>query len=105
MMGFTVTVYDEERRKDFEAVFGSATVPVLSPVPNRAELPGFDHPVLVYELDLERVSADQRQRLVAWIAEKFGMDAADVEAHLEEEGVAILASDCVASLGDIRKFL
>jgi len=105
MMGFTVTVYDEERRKDFEAVFGSATVPVLSPVPNRAELPGFDHPVLVYELDFERVTLEQRERLITHIAGKFGLRGSEVEAHLDEEGMPILASDCVAVVGDIRHFL
>ena len=102
---FTVTVHAEDRRKDFETVFGSTTVPVLSPVPALAELPGFDEPQLVYELDLDRLMTEQRKRLVTHIAEKFGLCESEVEAGLDEEGMPILASGCVASGIDIRHFL
>ena len=102
---FTVTVYDMVRKTAFERVFGSATVPVLSPLPQLAELPGFDEPQLVYELDFERVTPEQRERLVTHIAGKFGLRRSEVEADLDAVGMPILATGCVASLGDIRKFL
>jgi len=102
---FTATVYAGDRREVFERVFGTATVPVMSPFPHLAGLPGFDEPQLIYELDLERVTMEQRGRLVAYLVEKFGVDEWEAEAGLESEGVPILASDCVASLGDVRKFL
>ena len=102
---FTVTVYDEVRGMEFEKVFGTRTVPVISPIPEWAKLPGFEEAKAVYDLDLQRISADQRERLVTHIAEKFGLEPSAVEADLDEVGMPILADECVASLGDIRKFL
>ena len=100
-----VTAFDDDRREEFLKVFGTARVPVLSPFGKMAELPGFDEPQLVYELDLDRLMTEQRKRLVTHIAEKFGLCASEVEAHLDEEGMPILASGCVASGIDIRHFL
>ena len=77
---FTVTVYDMVRKTAFERVFGSATVPVLSPLPQLAELPGFDEPQLVYELDFERVGGHQRVRLAKYLVEKFGLEQSVVES-------------------------
>ena len=102
---FTVTVIDDDRREEFLRVFGTTTVPVLSAFPVLAELPGYAEPVEVYELDLERVMVEQRERLVTHIAGKFGLRRSEVEADLDAVGMPILATGCVASLGDIRKFL
>lgn len=95
----TVTVCNPERRAEFEAVFGTATVYVKSPFPTRANLPG--HPdSLIFELDLESITPEQRERLVAFLAEKFGIAAGEVDGLLEVHGVPILADDCVVGMAN-----
>jgi len=96
---FTVTVCDPERKAEFEAILGTATVCVKTPFPVRANLPG--HPdALVYELDLELITLKQRERLVAHLAEKFELPPAEVEANLNDHGVPILADDCVVGIAN-----
>ena len=94
---FTVTVCEPERRAMFEAVFGTATVHVESPFPTKANLPGRPDS-LIYELDLESITPEQREKLVAFLAEKFGISAEEVDALLEAHGVPILADDCVVGV-------
>lgn len=85
-----------ERVREFEEVFGSATVPVRGwIIPHRASLPIGRREV--WELDLDAITDEQRERLIAHLAAKFGADEAHVRAHLRDEGVAILADDCVVS--------
>jgi hypothetical protein len=94
---FTVMICNPERAVEWEAILGTIRVHVKSPIPSRANLPG--HPdALIYELDLGFLDADQRQRLVAHLAEKFGFSEDEVEAALDEHGVPILAGDCVVSV-------
>lgn len=94
---FTVTICEPERRAMFEAVFGTATVHVESPFPTKANLPGRPDS-LIYELDLESITPEQREKLVAFLAEKFGISAEEVDALLEAHGVPILADDCVVGV-------
>ena len=105
MRDFTVTVYDGVRGEEFEKVFGSTTVPVMDPVPSWAELPGFDEPQLVYMLDQYRVPVDAHWRLVEHLGQVFGLEKREVEEELRKKGMPILASECVADLGNIRHFL
>lgn len=94
----TVTVHGA-READFERVYGSTTVQVKSPIPHRAILPGHDEPQLVYELDLEWATREgHRDRLVAFLAERFGIPASDVAQGLEEHGVPILAENTTACM-------
>ena len=60
---FKVTICDPERKAEWEAVLGTTTVHVKSPFPTLANLPG--HPgALIYELDLDFLSQEQRQKLI-----------------------------------------
>jgi hypothetical protein len=101
---FTVTVCEPERAAEFEAIFGTTTVHVKSPFPARADLPG--HPdSLVFELDLELITADQRKRLVAHLAEKFSIPAEEVEATLDEQGVPLRFDDCVTGIANPLRWM
>jgi hypothetical protein len=103
-MTTTVTVYGS-RAEDFRAVFGTATVPVTSPWPVPAELPGMDSPQPVYLIDLGWVSKQgHRAALVRHLARKFGLTVASVDADLDQVGMPILAHDCVVT-SDSRDFL
>lgn len=102
---FVVTVSDSERLRVWIDMFDAIQVHVTSPIPEMAELPGFDDDQLVYMVDLALISSRQRQKLVHYLANKFGIDSAEVEAGLDEHGVPILASDCMITIHNPQKWL
>jgi hypothetical protein len=102
--GFTVTIMDPQRKAEWESIFGTATVRVKSPVPVLADLPGKPNS-MIFELDLEAITPEQRGKLVAHLAGKFGISAVEVEANLDDHGVPILAEHCVASGISLRHLL
>ena len=59
-----IIVCDGVRATEWREVMGSHELPVVSPFPQRANLPGHNA-ALVYKLDLNQVTAEQRERLVA----------------------------------------
>jgi hypothetical protein len=103
MVSCKVTVFGE-RAEEFEDVFGTATVPVLGPLPELALVNGFEEPQPVYLLDLKALSHDQRDRLVAHIARKFGADEGAVADQLTALGLPILAADTIVC-GDVPWWL
>ena len=92
----TCTVYGE-RAATFEAIFGTATIPIVSPLPQLGILPGIGK-VAIYKLDVAALTSDQRAKLVAHLAQRFGLPAADVERDLDVDGMPILAQDCGVSI-------
>lgn len=88
----TATIKNPERLAFWQEVFGGDTVPILSIIPSRANLPGIPDAV-VYLLDLRVITADQRERLIAGIARKFNLPNEEVAAGLDEYGVPVLADD------------
>ena len=87
----TATIHDEHRRAVWSKIFPGAVLPIKSPLPSRASLPG--HPdALVYFLDLAAISAEQREQLVEMIADLFCLRAEEVREDLAA-GVPILADD------------
>ncbi len=101
---FLVTVTGE-RAKDFIEVFGSPTVPVQLPAPHKAYLPGLLDQQLVYMLDLNEITDEQRQRLIAFIAQRFKLSYEDVARDLEAHGVPILASDCTVAIYNPQRWI
>lgn len=101
---FTATIHNKDRRKNWLTIYDTDTVPIKSPIPTRTNLPG--HPnTLIYELDLDAITANQRQRLVAHTAKRFGYDPAYVEAELDKEGMPILTSDVTVTTRKLELFL
>lgn len=86
-----------ERAEVFRAVFGSATVPIMSPFVERGNLPGLGERD-VYKLNLKKLTPEQRVRLVAYVAGRFDLPLAEVERDLEATGMPILAEGCVVSV-------
>lgn len=101
---FTVTVTDPARAAEWEAVLGTARLHVRSPIPSRANLPGKPG-AEIYLLDLELLTPEQRQRLVAHLAERFGLPVEFVEKNLDVQGVPILAEHCVVAISNPQKWL
>lgn len=87
---------DSPRAADWLRVFGGLEVPIRSPIAHRAELPGRD-PGDVFLLDVAALTAEQTDRLVDFLADRFHADPAEVRADLADpnHGVPILAEDVV----------
>ena len=92
---YKVTVYGE-RAEEFRDVFGGATVPVKSPLPGLATVAGEEK--MVYMLDIERLGAEQYDRLVQHLARKFGEAEVAVAAELTQYGLPILADDVTVTV-------
>lgn len=92
-----ITVHGGRGRR-FEEMFGTATVPVRGWRPTTEVLPGFSEPQEVFELDLEWVSEQgHRDNLVEYLTHGFGCPREFVDAHLEQIGVPILATQCTVT--------
>ena len=88
---------DSPRADAWRRVFGGESVPVEMPVPVRAVAPDGEIR-LFYKLRVAALSLAQRARLVAFLAGKFGVPIAEIEADLDaEHGCPILAEDVVVS--------
>lgn len=95
---------DDERAAAWQIVFDSAAVPLRSPIPHLARLPGRGEE-LVYLLDIEALTADQRGRLVTHIADKFNIPAEEVDADLDTHGCPILAEHVTVSIANPWRWL
>jgi hypothetical protein len=94
------------RATDFERVLGTHVVPVTSPAPHLARLPGFDERRAVYLLDLDWVREQGRwDQLVAFICERFGQEPEFVEANLDELGMPILESDTTLRIDNPQRWM
>ena len=104
MKDFTATCTNPERAADWQKIYGSDTVCIQSPIPTRANLPG--HPdALIYMLDLNEMTADQTERLVAHIAQRFNIPPLEVARDLQQHGVPILADDVIIAVKNPQRWL
>ena len=101
---FVANIHDPERAAEWQRILGITSVYVKSFFPTYANLPG--HPnARIYELDLDLLTDDQRTKLTAFLAQKFGMDADQAKAMLPEYGVPILAKDVTITIHNPQKWL
>lgn len=94
----------DERAAAWLRIFDDTAVPLRSPIPHLARLPGRGEE-LVYLLDIEALTADQRGRLVQHIAGKFDIPAAEVDADLDTHGCPILAEHVTVSIANPWRWL
>src|SRR5438067_2538612 len=92
------------RHDDWLRVFGTTVVELDSPAPRLITVPGRSEPVEAYMLKLSALDDDQRDRLVAHIAQRFNIPFPDVRAALMADGCPILAEDVGVSF-DMRLVL
>jgi hypothetical protein len=106
MKDFKVKVFDgTERAETFMEVFGRTEVCVLSPLPVLVNVPGFDAPQAAYMLDLQEITDDECDRLVAHISKRFVIDAHEVSSLLEQHGVPILLAECTLTIENPQKWI
>jgi hypothetical protein len=102
---FTAHVYgDDERAAAWLHVFGGEVVPLRSPIAQLAKLPDRE-PEQVYMLDIEALTAEQRDRLVQHIAAKFDIAAEEVESDLDTHGCPILAEHVTVTIANPWRWL
>ena len=90
---FEVTIYDEERKKDFIKVFGTNTVKIKSPVPTWIIKPNGEK-AEAYFLDLDLITKKEREKCIKHISEKFNQSIDFVRENLDKMGVPILRESC-----------
>lgn len=95
----TAKIIDPERKAFWESVFDTDRVPIKSFIPTRADLPG--HPdALIYELDLQAITPEQRKCLIQGLAERFNLAPEYVARSLECQGVPIWSDHVIISTTD-----
>ena len=90
---FEVTIYDEERKKNFIKVFGTNTIKVKSPIPIRIIRPNGEE-TLAYFLDLDLITKEEREKLIENISERFNQSIDFVRENLDKMGLPILEESC-----------
>lgn len=99
----TATATTPERAAEWQEVFGNNVVPVLSFIPSLGTFPGVGE-AYYYPLDLRAITPEQKERLIASIARRFGLAPKLVRAEIDRVGVPILADDVTVSSRDSGLF-
>jgi len=92
-----------ERYQDWFMILGTNDVPITTPGSGKTDL-GPEKDVDVYLLDLAKLTAEQRSRLIDFIVARFNEPREVVERDLDQVGFPIRASDVLVAF-DIRAFL
>jgi hypothetical protein len=101
---FTATISgNSERAEVWRQILGTETVNIKSPFPSVANLPG-KPTAKVYELDINLLSDEQRERLVNHISSQFNLSIADVSRDLNEMGCPLLAEDLTITVHNPQKW-
>lgn len=102
---FTATISEtSERAETWRQVLGTRTIYLKSFIPVFFDLPGKPC-TKSYELDLPLLTAEQRQRLVVYISDKFSFEKGYVEHNLDIVGCPILAEDVTVTANNPQKWL
>jgi len=101
---FTATISEKsERAEMWQTVLGDKTIPIRSPIPTKANLPG-KPAASIYEMDIESLTGEQREKLIDYLAERFGIPKAEVAHDLDEVGCPILAEDIIVTIQNPQKW-
>lgn len=77
-------------------IMGTRCVPLVSPAMEQVVLEGYGE-ARVYLLDLECLSPEQWERLVAYLATRFERTVDEVVETLRRDGCPVLADDVIVS--------
>lgn len=106
MNGFKAILYEASPRAPvFQAVFGRLCVDIESPHPQYYTVPGYADPQPVYLLDIHRLDASEKQRLIRHMADTFEMTEDEVVLHMHNIGVPIHADDCVIVVDNVQRWI
>ena len=94
----TATILDEPRRELWGKVFPGAKVPIKSILTCKVNVPGHSN-ADAYMLDLDAITDEQREGLIAVISTRFSIPIDEVRRDLRQ-GVPILAEGVSVSTRD-----
>lgn len=94
---YAATVTDPDRAAEWQAIFGTNTLPIRSIEPQPYTAPQLDGSHLFYELDIDALTGRQRQQLIIALAAKFRIPEQIVAGELDIQGVPILAENCLVT--------
>jgi hypothetical protein len=94
-----------DREPLFREVFGDNRVPIETPIGEYALLPGLTGPQMIFKLALDQITPEQRARLVASLAQRFGYPESEVDSELDTHGVPILARDASVVVYNPQRWL
>ena len=101
---FTATISEKsERAEMWLSILGARTIPIRSPIPTKANLPGKPG-ASIYEMDIESLTGEQREKLIDHLAKRFGVPRAEVAHDLDEIGCPILAEDIIVTIQNPQKW-
>jgi len=98
----TATILDEPRRELWGKVFPGAKVPIKSILTCKVNVPGHSN-ADAYMLDLDAITDEQREGLIAVISTRFSIPIDEVRRDLRQ-GVPILAEGVSVSTRDQGMF-
>ena len=82
---------DTSRADLWREMLGTLEIPVQSSWMEARKIPGEPNPVMSYLLDIEALSPDQQERVVARLAQRFGMPVDQAKEAFKKQGVPIPA--------------
>lgn len=91
------------RYAEWHRILGSDEVPLLSPFPAEAVLG--EEMTNVYALDWQNLDGEASQRLLEFLANKFGVETKVIEADLDRDGHFPIREQDVTVCYSMRAFL
>lgn len=106
MEDFTATLRPgTPRYQEWLNVLGSNEIILKSPLPALGNFPGIDGPALYYELDLNELTDEQRERLINHLSEKFEVPRGEVAAELDTIGCPILGDGVIVTVHNPQRWM
>src|SRR5262245_5090299 len=84
-------IQSSPRYENWREILQSDEAPIISPTPIKAALGA--EMADVFRLNIAKLSADQRERLIDFIVDKFGVARATAQSEIETSGFPIRAAD------------
>lgn len=102
---FYAWVTDPEAAQTWQQILGRTDyIPIRSPLPILANLPDLGE-TRVYLLKVDLLTAEERGRLIDYLSDRFGVDKAQAQNILDEEGLPIRASTCGVTILNPQRWL
>lgn len=96
--------HSSPRYRDWYGILNDDRVPLLSPFSTHAQL-GEEKDVEVYGLDWQNLDGEQSDRLLNFIAHKFGVTQEEVAKDLDRDGLFPIRAADVTVFYSLRAFL
>ena len=100
---FWVTIHGQ-RGEEWQRVLGTSRIPVKSPLPILANLPGIGE-ARVHLVALDVLTPGQQEKIVIHLCEKFQLSRNEAEAEIRQAGIPILSQDCTVMMMNFQRWV